>query len=276
MLSYFFRRLIPISFLGIVSCSVSLTDVDVASLGEVQDLHTGERFSPQVFFQKIVNVPHILLGEQHDNLKHHQAQFWLLQQLQKHRHQGSLLLEMLSVDQQPQIVKISQNSTAHLTDLPAALNWKASWDWRFYGEIVRYGLENQIALVATNLTEREIAILMQGAEPLQGDKSTRLEIQQKIAQLISQNHLNDINLQSSLIQKMVQVQQFRDRRMAEKLLKAKIPSLLIAGNHHVNKQIGIVQHLQDLSPQTKVITILMGSNPSYFSANDADYFWILN
>ncbi|AUI66778.1 MULTISPECIES: ChaN family lipoprotein [Glaesserella] len=279
MLNFFLRKLILLSLFFIVSCSSSLKDVSVTSLGKIQDLRTGEQLTPQAFVQKIATVPHILLGEQHDNLAHHQAQFWLLQQLQQYRPQGSVLLEMLSVDQQPHIAKVEQNPTAYFNDLPSALHWKKGWEWRFYGESVRYALENKTALVATNLTQQEVSTLMSGAEPIQGNQSTHPDIQKKIAQLILQHHHCDCDVQDPMIQKMVQVQQFRDRRMAEKVLSAKTPNLLIAGNHHINRQIGVAVHLQDLSPQmphTKVVTILMGSDSKGLSEKDADYIWILN
>lgn len=276
MLFLLIRRLIMISLFFIVGCSQSLKDVDVTSLGTIQDLRTGEKFTPNDFIHHIANKSHILLGEQHDNLKHHQAQFWLLQQLQQHRPQGSLLLEMLSVDQQPQIAKVSQNLTAYTDNLPKALNWDKRWRWDFYGETVGYALAHKMALVATNLTQSEVTTLMKGAEPLQGNKSTSPTIQKQIAELILQHHHCDCDVNDPMVQKMVQVQQFRDRRMAEKIQQAKTPTLLIAGNHHINRQIGVVPHLQDLSPQTQVITILMGQAPQHITANEADYFWILN
>ena len=45
---------------------------------------------------------------------------------------------------------------------------------------------------------------------------------------------------------MLAVQQQRDRRMAERLLAAPTPALLLAGAFHVRKDLGVPLHLKDL------------------------------
>lgn len=271
-----FRRLMFISLFFLFGCQQSL-QTSPENLGYIQDLKTGQTLTPQAFAAKLRAAERILLGEQHDNLKHHQAQFWLLQQLSQQRPQGSLLMEMLSVDQQPLIAKISENPTAY-PNLPDALNWKKSWNWAFYGDIVQAALQQGTALVATNLTAEEVSTLMQGAEPLNGYRSTEPQVKQTIADLITAQHGFDAQTSGqnqAMIRKMVEVQQFRDRRMAEKVLSAKTPSLLIAGNHHVNRRFGVPLHLADLAPNMAIISVLFSHTPQGYSKQDADYVWIL-
>lgn len=278
-MSFTLHRLIfVINLFFLSACQTAFDTVSAEQLGKIYDLRTGKTLTPSEFAEKAASAPRLLLGEQHDNLKHHQAHFWLIQQLQQKRPQSSVLMEMLSVDQQPLIAKIAANPTASYADLPQQLNWKKSWNWDFYGDIVKTVLQQRINLVATNLTADEVQTLMNGAEPLKGYRSTEPAVQQQIADLITANHGFDPKTSGQnqeIIRKMVQVQQFRDRRMAEKMLNSPTPSLLIAGNHHINRRFGVPLHLSDLSPNTNSITVLFGNNPNQINADSADYYWLL-
>lgn len=272
-----FRLITIISLFFLTACQQAFDTVSAEQLGKIYDLRTGQTLTPNEFAEKVAPAPRLLLGEQHDNLKHHQAQFWLLQQLQQKRPQGSVLMEMLSVDQQPLIAKLTPEQTA-CDYLPEQLNWKKSWNWAFYGEIVKTVLQQRTPLVATNLTADEVQTLMLGAEPLNGNRSTAPQVQQAIAELITQSHGFDDSASAQnqeLIRKMVQVQQFRDRRMAEKVASSPTPSVLIAGNHHINRRLGVPLHLADLAPTLSTTTVLLGDNPNRANADNADYYWLL-
>lgn len=275
MFTLFYRLIALISLFFITACSQSLHDVQPAQLGRIIDLRSGQILTPAAFSEMIASAPRLLIGEQHDNRRHHQAQLWLLNQLHRQRPQAALLMEMLSVEQQPLIANLSPNAAACLACLPDKLRWKASWNWAFYGELVQTALQQRIALTATNLTAAEVQTLMNGAEPLNGYRSTEPSVQARLAELITAQHGMTSGENSELIRKMVQVQQFRDRRMAEKVAQSPTPSLLIAGNHHVNRRFGVPLHLTDLAPDIDVISVLLGEDPSGYSAIDADYFWIL-
>lgn len=271
----FLYRFFTIFCLFLTACSPSVQQIPENGLGKVFELKSGKFITTQELVEKLSVQPRVILGEQHDSLKHHQAQYWLLQQLQQKRPQASLLLEMLSVDQQP--LADNLKSTVSLNELPKQLNWQKSWDWAFYGAIVHYAVSQQTALVATNLTQTEIQTLMQGAEPLRGNQSVAPNIKQQLARLIlASHHCQDCSLETPMVQKMVEIQQFRDRRMAEKLLTAATPSVLIAGNHHANRAYGVPLHLSELSPSTSAAVVMMVSQTEKLNAQNADYLWILS
>lgn len=275
MFTTFTRLITLISLFFITACSHSLRYVQPNELGVIYDLHRGQTLSPSDFVKQLASAERLLIGEQHDNLKHHQAQFWLLQQLHQHRPQRSLVLEMLRVDQQPLIADLSPNDTACLSCLAEKLRWQKGWNWSFYGETVQAALMQKTHLVAANLTREEVDTLMQGAEPLKGFRSTEAAVKRQLATLIATQHGMTSGENGEMIRKMVEVQQFRDRRMAEKVLQATLPVLLIAGNHHINRQFGVPLHLTDLAPTRPVINVLLGDNPSGYTAQHADYFWLL-
>ena len=79
---------------------------DVRQLGEIVDLRSGQRLSAEQLLARLATAPRVIVGEQHDQLSHHQIEQWLLQQLQGQRPQGSVLLEMLNPDQQAKVDKV--------------------------------------------------------------------------------------------------------------------------------------------------------------------------
>src|SRR5690606_24864817 len=72
---------------------------------------------------------------------------------------------------------------------------------------------------------------------------------------------------------MLAVQQQRDRRMAEALLRAPQPSMLLAGSFHVRRDLGVPLHLQDLGTRAQVRVLLLMPAGSAVDASMADYVW---
>lgn len=256
--------------IALTACQTYSPPIFSPNQSKIIDLHTGKSYTPTELLPIFAKQTHILLGEQHDSAIQHQAQYWLLNQLNQYRPQGSLLLEMLSVDQQPLIAEAKKSHTAK-ADLPTKLNWQSSWNWAFYGDLVDYAIQQPMTLIATNLTSPEIKQIFAGAEDLAGTASIAPIVRQKIAELIIQNHQQTID--PDTLTKIVQIQQFRDRRMAEKLLNAQTPALLIAGNYHQFADQGIPLHLQEVKFPKPTI-IIMSDNPQFATSAQADYLWL--
>lgn len=235
---------------------------------------TGRYLTLAEFTQAVQNVPLILVGEKHDDPVHHQAEVALFQGLQQTGKLQSVALEMLPSSEQPQIDHALQTLRQQRIDGAAVkqhLPWSQGWDWSQYRELLTALSQSQVRILGGNLDRNEIATLFQGAYPLNGNRSTTTPVKQKIAEAIAQHH--QLPPSDSHIQTMVSVQQFKDRRMAEALLKGG-NSLLIAGNFHVNKQVGIPLHLQDLGQNTFVV-ISLAKNLDEIDPQDADYIWLL-
>ncbi|MDG6896322.1 ChaN family lipoprotein [Volucribacter amazonae] len=266
-----------ILFLSIllVACSHSITSIQPSKLGIVIDLHSGQQITPQDLIERVAQDPIILLGEIHDQFSHHQAQYWFLDKLVEKRPQGSLLLEMLAVNQQSALDDLPKQSIP-LNKLADLIQWDHRWRWDWYGELIERALFADYSVVATNLTQQEVNTIMRGAEPLRGKTSTAVAIKQQIADLILANHSGNC-CSAELINRMVEVQQFRDRRMAEKLWQSTQPTnVLIAGNHHVNRLFGVPVHLQELSGNQANATVIMMSNEQQgITVEQADFLWLI-
>lgn len=75
----------------------------IAQTGEITNLHTGESLTARELLIILGKQQRVIVGEQHDNIVHHQIEHWLIEELPTQRPQGSLLLEMINPDQQVKV-----------------------------------------------------------------------------------------------------------------------------------------------------------------------------
>ena len=242
-------------------------------LGQIVELRTGARLTPEQLLTRLAAAPKVLVGERHDNPDHHALQLWLLRALAAQRQQGSLLLEMLTPDQQ---VKVEQVRAAIAVgqapqDILGALNWQPGWAWSVYGPLVQHALLQPYPLLAANLERREVMQIYAQVPQLQGPASTAQPVREALLEQIRQSHCN--LLPESQLPAMLAVQQQRDRRMAEALLAAPAPSLLFAGAFHVRRELGVPLHLQDLGAAEGVQVLILAEVGSQVSTASADYVW---
>lgn len=244
-----------------------------AQQGQIVELASGQVITPQQLVERLAWASRVLVGEQHDNPDHHALQLWLSRELAAQRPQGSLLLEMLNPDQQARVVQVQTEAGVGRVpqDTFAALAWNPGWDWGLYGALVQYQVRQPYPLLAANLDRAEIMQIYQARPTLQGTASTAPAVQEKLQADIRESHCG--LLPESQIPAMLAVQQHRDRRMAERLLVAPQPAMLLAGAFHVRKDLGVPLHLADLGAgQGNVVLILaeVGKQPA---DDSADYVW---
>lgn len=242
-------------------------------LGQIVELRTGALLTPEQLLERLAAAPKVLVGERHDNPDHHALQLWLLRALAAQRPQGSLLLEMLTPDQQAKVDQVRAAIAAGQApqDILSALNWQLGWAWSLYGPLVQHALRQPYPLLAANLERREIMQIYAEVPQLQGQASTAQPVREALFKQIRQSHCN--LLPDSQLPAMLAVQQQRDRRMAEALLAAPAPSLLFAGAFHVRRELGIPLHLQDLGAAEGVQVLILAEVGSQVAAESADYVW---
>ncbi len=239
-------------------------------VGEIRDLHSGERLTAQELLARLAKPSRLIVGEQHDNRDQHELQRWLLQALGERRPQGSLLLEMLTPDQQLRVDDVRHASTQP-ADLPGALAWQSGWDWNLYGPIIRFALTQPYPLLAANLDTVEVRALYAQPPALSGTRSNAAPVKSELLAQISESHCG--LLPQSQLPAMLAVQQQRDRRMAERLLAAPTPSLLFAGAHHARKDVGVPIHVLDLGAPEAPVVLMLAQQGGEVTAAMADYVW---
>ena len=245
---------------------------DHPELGQIVELRSGRVLRPAQLLAQLAEEPLLLIGERHDNPDHHALQVWLLQALGERRAQGSLLLEMLDPEQQPRVDAVAGQLRAGRVpaDLPAALGWQAGWDWELYGPVLRHALAQPYPLLHANLGREEITAIYRAAPPLQGRLSGASTVREALQTQIESSHCG--LLPAAQLPAMLAVQQQRDRRMAERLLAAAQPSMLLAGAFHVRRDLGVPLHLKDLGAPGGTV-LMLAEVGEQVSVEQADYVW---
>ena len=251
---------------------------DVRQLGEIVDLRSGQRLSADQLLAQLGAAPRVIIGEQHDQLSHHRIEQWLLQQLQGQRPQGSVLLEMLNPDQQARVDKLKPwletdpvVRPEHVTEM---LAWQPSWKWEQYGELVMTVMRAPYPVWSANLDRSEIKQLFIDQPAVQGKHSNLAndgKVHDKLKDIIRVMHDNQID--APRLAAMLSVQQQRDRRMAERLLAAPAPAVLIAGAYHAHKDLGVPLHVQDLTGGPAPLVLVLAQRGATVLAPQADFVW---
>jgi len=239
-----------------------------ADLGAIVDLRSGERLSAAQLVQRLAEADYVLVGERHDNPDHHALQLWLLQALAERRSQGSLLLEMLTPEQQPAVARTQTQLRRGepVEDLPTTLAWSPGWPWRLYGPLVSYALAQPFSLMPANLTRAEIGQIYREVPRLPDG-----EVAEALRAQIVDSHCG--MLPDSQVPAMLAVQQQRDRRMAARLLAAPKPTMLIAGGFHARRDLGAPLHLRDLGGSGNVQVLMLAEVGERVAAQQANFVW---
>lgn len=251
---------------------------DVRQLGEIVDLRSGKRLSAEQLLAQLAAAPRVIVGEQHDQLSHHQIEQWLLQQLQGQRPQGSVLLEMLNPDQQAKVDKVKPwlqtDPVVRPEHVAELLAWQPSWKWAQYGDLVMTVMRAPYPVWSANLDRSEIKQMFVDKPAVQGKHSNLAndgKVHDKLKDIIRVMHDNQID--APRLAAMLSVQQQRDRRMAERLLAAPAPAVLIAGAYHAHKDLGVPLHVRDLTGGPAPLVLVLAQRGATVLAPQADFVW---
>jgi uncharacterized iron-regulated protein len=261
-------RLFLILALSVLTACQSIAPPPVNE--RILDLQSGQALSSRALVERLAQATRVVVGEQHDNRDHHILQRWLLQALAEQRAQGSLLLEMLTPQQQPKVDAVRQ-LPALPKDLPGALDWSPGWDWDLYGPVVEFALLQPYPMLAANLDRTEIQRIYRQMPLVEGERSNSSVVKEKLLGQIRESHCG--LLPESQMPAMLAVQQQRDRRMAEQLLKAPTPALLFAGASHGRKDVGVPLHVRDLAANEAPVVLMLAEEGSDVTSAMADYVW---
>ncbi|MNG69972.1 hypothetical protein D3C81_416360 [compost metagenome] len=273
------RFLILLAALALGACSqapVSSPKNSLDNLGKITDLRSGESLSPEQLLTRLAAQPRVIVGEKHDNPYHHQIELWLVENLPQQRPQGSVLMEMINPNQQAKVSQVKQwlqgNPRVRDERVAELIDWQPGWKWPLYGDLTMAAMRAPYPLWSANLDRDEIMAFYQQPVFPQGQLSVRPAVQKALEETIRTSHGGKIEPQQ--LHAMLAIQQQRDRRMAERLLAAPTPTLLIAGGYHASKSVGVPLHVQDLQP-TALPTVLMLVEPGVqVDKQVADYLWV--
>lgn len=200
-----------------------------------------------------------LLGEVHDNPDSHRQRFAWLQARVKAGWRGALVMEQFDRESQPRL----SAAQATCTDADCVIRMAGGkrWDWPHYRPLIDLALRYRLPLLAANVSRSDAGRVMQQGLPAALDAATirRFHLDQAIPaalQAALQQQMQDGHcgkLPTAMMPGMVKAQLARDVWMAKTLLdKASQGAVLIAGNGHVRRDLGVPRWLQGLPSGSRV------------------------
>lgn len=240
----------------------------------IRDAASGQPLTAQQLLARLAQAPLVIIGEEHTNVKHHQIERWLLQNLNTARPQGSVLMEMIDLSQQDAVNRVKQASLSgtavSATRAAETLRWNPGWPWDLYRDVVMTALEAPYPLLAANLSREQVSKIYQHPTFPGGKHSSRPQVHESLSAIIYLMH--DGQISGEQVTAMLAIQQQRDRLMATQMKSAPRPALLIAGGYHAAKDIGVPLHLADLQAE-KPLVLILTTDSTTLTAKQADYIW---
>ncbi|WP_455222025.1 ChaN family lipoprotein, partial [Kaarinaea lacus] len=163
----FVTRLIVYAFLPLIvatmaACSTNqnksedskepyeLTQRDHPLVGKIWDVNQEQFISKEQLLDKVFVSDYVMLGETHDNIKHHQDQGWIIRELSKKKPNIAVAFEMVNEEQANNV-----NSTDNLTPekaLDILEEAKTGWEYRkYYGPVFTSVVEAKLKIYPADL-----------------------------------------------------------------------------------------------------------------------------
>lgn len=230
-----------------------------------------QRFvSAEEFAGRLAAAERVLVGEKHDNPDHHRLQAWVVALAGSRRQGGAVAFEMIPTDLAPALAQFLAQPAPDPGALGEALTWEQrGWPrWTTYRPIADAALDAGMALTAAGpprSLEREVG--NQGLDALSPAERRRLALsplpqplQAGLEQEIFESHCG--LLPRARLPRIAAVQQLRDAWMADALMGAARPAVMIAGLGHTRPDRGIPWYLrQQAAPGTLLSVALVEAEP---------------
>ena len=279
-LSFFIQRLALLAICFVIS-HASANNL-LANSESLYALPTATPSTVEELINALARSDVTVLGEIHDNPRHHQLRGELLRQLPAAS--KTVVAEHLNWRQRftPQ--------AELLTGLQAAGFDDQGWDWPLHQSLFEAVIASQMPLMGGNLPGESIKEVFKTRgqslpEPVRVllAKTPFDELQRKaLEEEIDQGHCGA--MPASMFEGMTAVQRGRDAAMAEVAL-AHLPSVVLAGNGHAWKHLGVPFVVNKVSPHSQTLSVLfmewddgrpLQEKQAFLAelASQADYVWL--
>ncbi|MYM88043.1 hypothetical protein GTP91_12745 [Rugamonas sp. FT82W] len=201
----------------------------------------------------------LLLGEVHDNAAGHKLRYELLRQRVEAGWRPAIVMEQFDRENQSVLTKAQKGCL----DAQCVIRVVGGvrWDWQLYYPVIQLALTYQLPLVAGNLSRADASRVVrdgiaatfdpQSVRDYHLDQPLPADVRGGQYKEILAGHCN--MLPEMMVDGMINAQVSRDIWMA-KIVRDQQPRdvVLIAGNGHVRKDIGVARWINALAPALTV------------------------
>ncbi|MYM36796.1 hypothetical protein GTP44_14670 [Duganella sp. FT50W] len=204
----------------------------------------------------------LLLGEVHDNVQGHKLRYELLRQRVEAGWRPAIVMEQFDRENQDLLDKAQKNCLDAQCVIQVAGG--ARWEWQLYYPVIQLALTYHLPLVAGNLSRADASrVVRDGVKSSFDPRSVKdYRLEQPLPEVVRAGQQQEIEvghcnmLPEMMIGGLVNAQVARDIWMA-KIVRDQQPKdvVLIAGNGHVRKDIGVGYWLHQVTPALTVRSV---------------------
>lgn len=199
-------------------------------------------------------VEYLLLGEIHDNAEQHRLRAERLSELLKDGRRTTVVFEQLQARQSTELQALQQGAADAEQVADTGRLDRKGWKWPLHKPIVEASLRGRATVLGGNLSREELRPLMKEVgDAWPATLRQRLEAtpwseadREAMRRSIDEGHCG--KLPKSMEAPMALAQRARDAAMAEAMIAAARAGahrvILIAGNGHVDRRLGVPRYLQ--------------------------------
>jgi uncharacterized iron-regulated protein len=236
----------------LAGCAGSMSRME-ASDAAIIEVATGQPVEEHALVHALVPVRFRLLGEIHDDPKHHAIRARLVAEIAARGVRPAVVFEQFDLDHDAALVEAQRHGLDAEALADAGRLDRMAWSWPLHEPIVAAALGAHLPIRAGNLSRREIAVLTAspgGAKPHEWAWSARLRAatltnaqERALRDDIVQGHCN--MLPANVVPRLVEGERMRDAAIAQALVDAATAdgAILIAGDGHVRANLGVPVYL---------------------------------
>lgn len=232
--------------------------------GTIWDARAGSSASRETLHSALRAARHRLLGEVHDNPDHHAFQLECLIALGESGLRPAVAFEQLDREYDSALQRLLAAGGATAEAVANTTNFdRKNWGWDLYRPFIDAALRYGMSLRAANLSRAAASrVVKAGLDALGEGRASALRInaawsgarEHVLREIIVEGHCRA--LPESIVPGMVLAQRARDATLAEALLDpGPDGAVLIAGNGHVRRDLGVPLYLRQARPGESILSI---------------------
>jgi uncharacterized iron-regulated protein len=194
----------------------------------------------------------VLLGEVHDNAAGHQARYALLKKRIDAGWRPVIAMEQFDRERQADLDAAMARCADAVCVIRAASTDKSGWQWSLYEDVINLAITRHLRIVAANVSRADARAVIGKGYGAALDEATinrfglnappPKDIEQAQREAVDAGHCG--KLPPQMLPGMVHAQIARDVGMAKVLMDHGDGVVLLAGNGHVRKDIGVPRWLK--------------------------------
>jgi len=237
-----------------------------AQPGLIWDVAARAPITRQALEDRFATADYVLLGEKHDNPRHHELQAEIIHAMLEAGRRPSVVWEMLPRAKQPVLDTFLAQNEPMPDTFAEAVGWsKLGWgDWSLFRPIAAVALAGRLVQIAGGLDRSDVRSVARGglsalppevAARLAADEPLSAPQRRVIGDAVYHGHCGFVP--RDRLGPMISVQIARDLALADAVARSAPPegSVLIAGAQHVRLDAGAPVHLARIRPGSTVLSI---------------------